>query len=117
MKSKLQAFASSVLVLALAVLSAWAGQSQSAAKLAERGWQTFQNGDANDAKASLTEAIRLSPRQPKYHAALAEVELSLGDSQRAMHHYEIACELDPSNTEVRSRLAQLYQSLNRDLDV
>jgi tetratricopeptide (TPR) repeat protein len=117
MKSRLRAFAASVLVLVLAALSAWAGQSPTAAKLAERGWQTFQNGDANDAKASLTEAIRLSPRQPKYHAALAEIELSLGDAQRAMHHYEIACELDPSNTEVRSRLAQLYQSLNRDLDV
>jgi tetratricopeptide (TPR) repeat protein len=117
MKRRLRAFASSVPVLVLAALSAWAGQSQSAAKLAERGWQAFQDGDASAAKAALTEAIRLSPRQPTYYAALAEVELRLGDAQGAARHYEIAGKLNPSNTETRSRLAQLYQSLNRDLDV
>jgi tetratricopeptide (TPR) repeat protein len=103
--------------VALAGSAGWAVPSQSATEIAQRGWQAFQEGHASEAKTLLTEAVRRNPGQPRYHAALAEIEWSMRDAQGAARHFEIAAKLDPTNAAVRSRLAQLYQSLDRDLDV
>jgi tetratricopeptide (TPR) repeat protein len=101
----------------LAISPDWARQVHSAAGMAKSGWQAFEDGRASEAKASLAEAVRLSPRHPSYQAALAEIDWSLQDAQGAIRHFEIAVKLNPADTAVRSRLAQVYQSLGRDLEV
>jgi len=103
--------------LTLAGSAGWAAPRQAAAEIAKRGWQAFQEGHTTEAKTLLAEAVRITPSQPRYHAALAEIEWSLRDTQGATSHFETAARLDPTNVAVRSRLAQLYQSLDRDLDV
>jgi len=94
-----------------------AGQNQTANKRAQSGWQAFKDGHPTEAKAWLEDAVHLDPSQPNYHVALSEIDLSLRDAPGAIRHLEIALKLDPSDEAVRSRLAQLYQSLGRDLDV
>jgi tetratricopeptide (TPR) repeat protein len=117
MKRRLRAFWAPALFLAVSIPSAGAGQSHSAAEMAQSGWQAFQEGRPDEAKASLAEAVRLDPKQSSFHAALAEVEWSLRDAPGAIRHWEIALKLNPADEAVRSRLAQLYQSTGRDLDV
>jgi tetratricopeptide (TPR) repeat protein len=94
-----------------------AQQSRSADEMARSGWQAFQDGHAIEAKASLSEAVREDPSRASYQAALAEIDWSLRDAQGAIVHFETAVKLKPSDTAIRGMLAQLYQSLNRDLDV
>jgi tetratricopeptide (TPR) repeat protein len=117
MQSRRFAFLAFIFFLALADSAGWAIPPQSAAEIAKRGWQAFQEGHASQAKTLLAEAVRLNPDKPSYHAALAEIEWSLRDTQGATRHFETAAKLDPTNVVVRSRLAELYQSLDRDLDV
>jgi tetratricopeptide (TPR) repeat protein len=103
--------------IALVASAAVSAQHQSAAEIAKSGLQAFQSQNFVEAKTALSEAVRLDPGNAKYHTALAEVDWSLRDVQGAAHEFEIATKLDPTNAAVRSRLAQLYQSMDRDLDV
>jgi len=105
------------LLLAFAFAADLAGQTSPAVELAKNGWQAFHEGRLDEAKSLLSQAVRLSPRQSRYQAALGEVDWSLRDAEGAAQHFEIALKLNPSNTAVRYRLVQIYQALNQDLDV
>src|SRR3954453_10961381 len=48
-----------------------------------------------------------------YHLALADKELGLGNTEAAIRHLQSAMELKPTNTMVRSKLAQIYWSQGR----
>lgn len=91
-------------------------ETGSAASLASAGWRAYEEGRFTEAKTLMQRAVGSSPRQPDYQAALAEIDWKLNDREAAIRHFEEAVRLRPSDSEVRFRLAQLYQSLNKDLD-
>lgn len=93
------------------------GQTSEPAKMASAGWQAFQAGHAITAKDYFAEAVHLSPAQPQYRVALAEIEWSLGERRLAISQLEIALKLDPSDIAIRSRLAKMYELQNEDLQV
>jgi len=104
-------------VVFLSIAAPAASQAQSAAEIAKRGWQAFTEGHPAEAQPLLAEAVRRDPKRPSYHIALAEVDWRLGDAKGAIHQWETALRLNPADEEVRSKLAQVYQALGRDLDV
>jgi tetratricopeptide (TPR) repeat protein len=86
-----------------------------AAKSASDGWTAYESGHFKDAKILLERAVRLSPNQPDYHAALGLIELKTGDQAEAVRHLKIAVRLKPTDTEFRLHLASVYQDANDDL--
>jgi tetratricopeptide (TPR) repeat protein len=110
-------FSAFIFFLVIRISAACAGQSHTASEMAERGSQELKDGRFREAKTLLERALHLDPSQPSYHAALAEVDWNLQDAPGAIHNFEIAVRLNPSDEAVRTRLAQLYQLLGRDSDV
>ncbi len=117
MERRINTWLAPILFLIFAFTTYLAGQVNPAVEVAKKGWQAFHEGRLDDAKSLLAEAVRLNPKQPRYQAALGEVNWSLRDAQGASRHFEIALKLDPSNTSVRYRLVQIYQASGQDLDV
>lgn len=109
---------SAVIVLGLSSFPPLLGATHkdAAARLASAGWQAYEEARFGDAKVSMEQAVRLNPTQPDYQAALAEIDVKLGDQDAAVRHFETAITLKPSDLEVRVHLAQIYQLLNKDLD-
>jgi tetratricopeptide (TPR) repeat protein len=91
-----------------------ATQKDAAARLASAGWQAYEEARFADAKVSMEQAARLNPAQPDYQAALAAIDVKLGDQDAAIEHFQKAIRMKPSDPEVRLQLAQVYQSKNKD---
>ncbi len=58
----------------------------------------------------------MDPQQPDYLAGLAEINAKLGDQDAAVRSFNKAIKINPTDAEFRIRLAELYQSMNRDND-
>ena len=91
-----------------------AQQPNSAAAHAAAGWKAYEEGHLSEAKPLLEEAVRLSPEDADYHAALAEVDSKLGQQDAAIMHFKRAIVLKPSDTEFRLDLAQILQKRGND---
>jgi predicted Zn-dependent protease len=91
-----------------------AQQPGSAAAHASAGWKAYEEGRLNDASSLLEEAVRLSPENPDYLAALAEVDSKLGRQEAAIKLFKRAILLKPSDTEFRLDLAQILQRSGND---
>jgi tetratricopeptide (TPR) repeat protein len=78
-------------MIALAALLLFA----SAEELYKRGVDLFQNGKADAAAASLTEAARLAPGNAQIWKVLGVVYASSADYERAREPFEKACSLAP----------------------
>lgn len=88
--------------------------SASAAQFVSKGWSEFEQGRPEAAKPLLEKAVRLSPANADYQAALAEVESKLGQEAEAVEHFKKAILLSPSDAEFRYGLAQILQKENKD---
>jgi tetratricopeptide (TPR) repeat protein len=62
----------------------------------------------------LEEAVRLSPGDADYQAALAEVDSKLGQQDAAIKHFKRAILLKPLDTEFRLDLAEILQKSGND---
>jgi tetratricopeptide (TPR) repeat protein len=92
----------------------YAQQPSSAAAHASEGWKAFEEGRLDDASSLLEEAVKLSPRNADYVAALAEVDAKLGQQDAAILHFKKAILLKPSDSEFRFNLAQILQRKGND---
>ena len=91
-----------------------AQQSGSAAAHAVAGWRAYEEGRPGDAKPLLEEAVKLSPGNADYQAALAQVDSKLGQQDAAIKHFKRAIVLKPSDTEFRLDLAEILQKRGND---
>ncbi len=68
------------------------------------------NGDQKLALARAQEAVKLRPKDPLSHVALAEVYLRQSKFAEAANAYEIAHQLDPNDSDIAARLGTAYAS-------
>ncbi len=109
-------FAGAILTCISCVCSSpiYAQQLSSAAAHASAGWKAFEEGRLDDASSLLQEAVKLSPRDADYVAALAEVDSKLGQQDAAIRHFKRAIFLKPSDSEFRLDLAEILQRKGND---
>jgi tetratricopeptide (TPR) repeat protein len=89
-------------------------QPNSAAAHASAGWKAYEEGRFTDASSLLEEAVKQSPRNADYVAALAEVDSKLGQPDAAIKLLRRAVLLKPEDSEFRLDLAQLLQKKEND---
>lgn len=82
--------------------------ARSADQLVSDARQLAQQGQADQARELLEQAIAQNPRLAVAHNDLGVVAYSLGDSGAAQVAYEQAVKLDPTNSNFRKNLADLY---------
>jgi tetratricopeptide (TPR) repeat protein len=92
----------------------FAQQPSSAAVQASAGWKAYEEGRFTDASSLLEEAVKRSPRNADYVAALAEVDSKLGQADAAIKLLKRAVLLKPGDSEFRLDLAQLLQKKGSD---
>jgi protein O-GlcNAc transferase len=95
----------------------YAQQPNLAAAHASDGWKAFEEGRLGEASSLLEEAVKLSPRNADYVAALAEVDSKLGQQDAAIQHFKRAILLKPSDSEFRLNLAEILQRKGNDQEV
>jgi tetratricopeptide (TPR) repeat protein len=95
----------------------YAQQPNLAAAHASDGWKAFEEGRLGEASSLLEEAVKLSPRNADYVAALAEVDSKLGQQDAAIQHFKRAILLKPSDSEFRLNLAEILQRKENDQEV
>jgi tetratricopeptide (TPR) repeat protein len=81
-----------------------------------RGVDSYQKGNYKDAVKEFKRAIGLSPRSEntlKAYDFLAITYLKLDDVDGAIKAYKAYLELAPSDSDIHTKLANLYYSLNR----
>lgn len=88
----------------------------SADLLAIRAEALFQQGDAQEAAKSVTEALKLAPNHLEALLAKATIDLSQGDAEQAAKTLEDAAKIYPTEYRVHHKLAQAYARLQRTDD-
>jgi tetratricopeptide (TPR) repeat protein len=63
-----------------------------------------ERGDIDGALLRYRQAVRMEPRNPEAHAAFAEFLNRRNNEKMAIHHWQIAYKLDPSNRKVAQAL-------------
>ncbi len=72
----------------------------------------YKAGDLPRATEILTDLLRQEPSNSLYHAAMAEIHLTRGDTDSALRELEIAVRLDPRNDLIRA----IYEDLKEKKD-
>jgi tetratricopeptide (TPR) repeat protein len=75
--------------------------------------ELYSKTDPPRATAELETAIRLNPRDPDAHAALARLQLAQGNTQAAVTQFEAAVQLAPADATLRRELDQSRARLAR----
>jgi predicted Zn-dependent protease len=101
-------------ILCASFLQVLGQQPNSAAAQASAGWTAYEEGRFKDASSLLEEAVKQSPGNADYVAALAEVDSRLGQPDAAIKLLKRAVLLKPGDSEFRLDLAQLLQMKEND---
>ena len=72
--------------------------------------------DVKSASKAIHSAIKLAPRQSRYHVFEGELYQKIGSSDRCIQAWERALLLDPTDSETFSRQAKVYYSAGRYLE-
>lgn len=75
-----------------------------------------KRGDLGGAELAFARALALSPRDPQLHNNLANLLGEVGETERALEHYDRALAANPRFTDARFNRALLLARIGRDAD-
>ena len=79
----------------------------------QRGLAALERNDADGARLYFGEAVRLAPRQARYHAFYGRALMREPATRRqAESELQTAARLDPNNASYRVALAEMYNTLH-----
>ena len=94
------------------LLSAWVGsQPYVADSYVEMAWLQRELGDPNAAEQTLRQALRVNPQHDRAIAQLGQVYEEQGRTEDAVTMYQRSLYLDPTQSQVKNRLASLTEQL------
>jgi Flp pilus assembly protein TadD len=91
-------------------------QDVSEQPLLNLGILLVERGQLTEAKALLTRAAVIAPREPRIHEQLGQILMRQGSFSDAVEEFEKATQLDPEKPNLHFLLGQAYRRLGRQQD-